>query len=208
MAGAGYKDFTAGNILRASEVDTYLMEQSVMVFSSAGTRDTALTGKLSEGMLCYLKDTDTIHAYNAAAWIPIATALGSGTGYMGAWAGYTPTFSNLTIGNGTASFTYVRIGNTVHVRGRLAFGSTTSVSGLIAISLPVTAVSSHFVANVTARAGGSDYALYAASTTTTLSLSAVGTAGTYANRVNTSATVPGTWTNADNITFSATYEAA
>lgn len=208
MAGAGFKDFSAGNILRASEVDTFLMHQAVMRFASTSAADTALGANKAEGMVIYATGTDTLHAYNGAAWIPFATALGSGTGYMGAWTGYTPTFSNLTIGNGTTAFTWVQIGKTVHVRGRISFGSTTTVAGLIAISLPTTAVSSNFVANVTARAGGADYALYAASTTTTLSLSAIGTAGTYANRVNTSATVPGTWTNADNITFSATYEAA
>jgi hypothetical protein len=208
MAGAGFYDFSAGNILRASQLDTYLMHQSVMRFSTTSAADTALGANKAEGMIVYATTTDSLYAYNGAAWIPFATALGSGTGYMGAWTGYTPTFSNLTIGNGTTAFTFLEIGKTIHVRGRISFGSTTSVSGLIAVSLPKAAVSSNFVANVTARAGGADYALYAASTTTTLSLSAIGTAGTYANRVNTSATVPGTWTNADNITFSATYEAA
>ena len=32
MAGAGKKTFTAGEVLTASDVNTYLMEQSVMYF--------------------------------------------------------------------------------------------------------------------------------------------------------------------------------
>lgn len=208
MAGAGFKDFTAGNILRASEVDTYLMHQSVMRFSTTSAADTALGANKAEGMVIYATSNDTLYAYNAAAWIPIATALGSGTGYLGAWSGYTPTFTNLTVGNGTTAFTYVQIGKTVHVRGRLTFGSTTSVTGAISISLPVTATAQFFVPNVSARSGGADYAMYAAAATGTIAINAIGSAGTYANRVTTSATIPGTWANGDNITFSATYEAA
>jgi hypothetical protein len=208
MAGAGRKTFVQGNILNASEVNTYLMDQAVMRFATTSARDTALTGLVSEGMVCYVSADDNLYLHNGINWKAIANVTGSGSGPLGAWVGYTPTFSNLTVGNGTSAFTYLQIGKTVHVRGRFSFGGTSSVSGLIAISLPVTAVSSNFVANVTARSGGTDYALYAASTTTTLSLSAIGSAGTYANRVNTSATVPGTWNASDNITFSATYEAA
>jgi hypothetical protein len=209
MAGAGKKTFVQGNILNASEVNTYLMDQAVMVFTSTTARDTALpAGTRSEGMVCYITNEDSIYVYNGTAWFVIATAVGSGPGYFGAWTGYTPTYTNLTAGNGTSAFTYVKFGNTVHVRGRFTFGSTSSVSGSISLSLPVTAVSGNFVPQVTVRAGGVDYAAYMAGTTTTVALSAIGSAGTYANRVTTSATIPGTWTNGDNITFSATYEAA
>jgi hypothetical protein len=208
MAGAGFKDFTAGSILTASQVDTYLMHQAVMRFTTTSAADTAIGANKAEGMVVFATSTDTLHIYNGAAWIPVAQALGSGTGYMGAWQGYTPTFSNLSVGNGTTAFTYVQQGKTVHVRGRISLGTTSTVTGLIAISLPVTAVSSNFVASITGRAGGTDHILYAASTTTTLSISAVTANGAYTSRANTSATVPGTWTNGDNITFSATYEAA
>lgn len=205
MAGAGKKIFVQGNVLNASEVNTYLMDQAVMVFADATARDTALpNGTRAEGMTCYLKDVDTIYVYTGSAWVAIAAATGS----LGAWTGYTPSLTNMTLGNGTSSCTYIQIGKTVHVRGRLAWGSTTSVAGQISLSLPVTAVSSNFVANVTVRAGGVDYGAYFASTTTTLALSALGAAGTYVNRVTSSATVPGTWGSGDNITFSATYEAA
>lgn len=203
MAGAGYKDFVNGDILTASQVDTYLMEQAVMVFASASARDTALTTAKAEGMTAYLKDTNTLTTYDGSAWYTIASAT------TPAWTSYTPALTNMTIGNGTLAVYYIQIGKTVHVRGRITWGGTTSVAGAISIGLPVTAsANGSFTGSLTMRAGGVDYMGYIASTTTTIAVSAVGSAGTYANRVTTSATVPGTWTTADNITFSITYEAA
>lgn len=69
MAGAGYKNFTAGNILRASEVNTYLMQQSVMVFATTSARSTAITSP-SNGMLTYITATKTIELYDGA-WTQI-----------------------------------------------------------------------------------------------------------------------------------------
>jgi hypothetical protein len=149
MAGAGKKTFVQGNILNASEVNTYLMDQAVMVFTSTTARDTALpAGTRSEGMVCYISNEDSIYVYNGTAWFVIATAVGSGPGYFGAWTGYTPTFTNITLGSSTSAFTYVQIGKTVHVRGRLSFGAGSSVTGAVSISLPVTAVSGNFVPQV------------------------------------------------------------
>jgi hypothetical protein len=184
------------------------MQQSVMRFSTTSAADTALGANKAEGMVIYATSNELLYAYNGAAWIPFASALGSGTGYMGAWVGYTPTFTGITTGNGTSSFTYVQQGKTVHVRGRFTFGSTSAVTGAASISLPVTATAANFVANLTARAGGADYAMLPIATTTTIGVNALGSAGTYANRVTVSNLIPGTWTTNDFITFSATYEAA
>jgi len=71
MAGAGFKDFTAGDILTAAQVDTYLMQQSVMRFANSSARTTALTGVLAEGMLSYLDDTNTVQVYNGSSWVNV-----------------------------------------------------------------------------------------------------------------------------------------
>jgi hypothetical protein len=68
MAGAGFKDFAAGDILTAADVDNYLMQQTVMVFDDSSARDTALTGVVAEGMFSYLKSDDTLYQYNGTAW--------------------------------------------------------------------------------------------------------------------------------------------
>lgn len=69
MAGAGYKLFNTGDVLTAAQVNTYLMEQTVMVFDDATARTTALTGVVSEGMISYLKDTNAVEVYDGSNWV-------------------------------------------------------------------------------------------------------------------------------------------
>jgi hypothetical protein len=63
-----FKDFAAGEILTAADVDDYLMRQTVMVFDDASARDTALSAVLTEGMKAYLKDVDETYVYTGAGW--------------------------------------------------------------------------------------------------------------------------------------------
>jgi hypothetical protein len=65
LAGAGFKSFQDGNVLTASEVNTYMMEQMIMVFASAAARDAAITSP-SEGMFAFLKDTDKLTVYKTS----------------------------------------------------------------------------------------------------------------------------------------------
>jgi hypothetical protein len=76
MAGLGKKTFTAGAVLTASDVNGYLMDQSVMLFATIAARTTALPSP-SEGMMCYLADTNAVQVYNGTAWVSIA---GGGAG--------------------------------------------------------------------------------------------------------------------------------
>lgn len=87
MAGAGYKLFATGDVLTAAQVNTFLMQQSVMVFASASARNTALSGVLSEGMVAYLLDTNDVTIYDGAAWNSFGsgdiTGVTAGTGLSG-----------------------------------------------------------------------------------------------------------------------------
>ncbi len=65
MAGAGFKVFENGNVLTASEVNTFMMDQMIMVFADAGARDAAITSP-SEGMFAFLKDTDKLTVYKTS----------------------------------------------------------------------------------------------------------------------------------------------
>jgi len=69
MAGAGKKTFTAGEVLTASDVNGYLMEQSVMVFGGTAARSSAIPTP-SEGMVSYVADVDNLQLYNGSAWQP------------------------------------------------------------------------------------------------------------------------------------------
>lgn len=72
MAGAGFKTFATGEVLTAANVNTYLMQQTVMVFDDASARTTALGANVSEGMLTYLKDTNSTEYYTGSAWVALA----------------------------------------------------------------------------------------------------------------------------------------
>lgn len=69
MAGAGYKLFATGDVLTAAQVNTYLMQQSVMVFASSAARTSAISGILAEGMVTYLQDTNSLEYYNGSAFV-------------------------------------------------------------------------------------------------------------------------------------------
>ena len=73
MAGAGYKLFVSGDVLTAAQVNTYLMQQTVMVFANSTARTTALSGVLAEGMLSYLQDTNAVEKYDGSSWSAIGT---------------------------------------------------------------------------------------------------------------------------------------
>ena len=71
MAGAGYKLFNTGDVLTAAQVNTYLQEQSVMVFASSAARTSALSAVLAEGMMSYLQDTNAVQVYNGSSWVAV-----------------------------------------------------------------------------------------------------------------------------------------
>jgi hypothetical protein len=88
MAGAGYKLFATGDVLTAAQVNTFLMQQTTMVFADSAARTTALSGVVSEGMLTYLLDTNSLEYYDGAAFQPVSnpgdiTGVTAGTGLTG-----------------------------------------------------------------------------------------------------------------------------
>lgn len=67
MAGAGFKTFVNGDVLLASEVNTYMMEQQIMVFAGTAARGSAIASP-SEGMFAFLKDDDKLTFYDSTQW--------------------------------------------------------------------------------------------------------------------------------------------
>ena len=66
-AGLGFKDFVTGEVLTASDVDGYLM-QNIWVFASNAARDAAVTAP-EEGNFAFTKDTNSLWYYDGAAWV-------------------------------------------------------------------------------------------------------------------------------------------
>jgi hypothetical protein len=71
--GSGFRTFTAGEVLTASNVQNYLMDQSVMSFAGSAARSSAIgTANFEEGMVSYLQDTNLVEVYNGTNWASVA----------------------------------------------------------------------------------------------------------------------------------------
>jgi hypothetical protein len=83
VAGQGFKDFVVGEVLTSSDVDGFLMQQSVMRFADDGARGSALgtavgtAVPLAEGMVAYLDDVNYVQVYNGSAWTSAIPGIGS-----------------------------------------------------------------------------------------------------------------------------------
>lgn len=62
------KTFNPSDVLTASDVNTYLMNQTVMTFAGTAARGSAI-GTASEGMLSWLEDSNEYQYYNGTAWV-------------------------------------------------------------------------------------------------------------------------------------------
>jgi len=75
--GLGRRTFAPGEVLTASNVMNYLMDQSVMNFAGTAARGSAIGTAVAEGMVSYLNDTDRLEVYRAIGtaapgWNPVA----------------------------------------------------------------------------------------------------------------------------------------
>lgn len=186
-----FKTFTAGTLATASDVNTYLMKQSVMTFTNASDRNTALPTP-TEGMVVYLTATDHFQVYSGTEWVTFDIA----------WNAWTPTFTNLTQGTGaTTSAFYARIGKTVVAQVYVTMGTTPTVSGQFSISLPIDVASANRSGSigtcVMRDAGGAvsymGSVLATGSAPSVARMQTIGTAGATATLSSQSATNPFTW---------------
>jgi hypothetical protein len=79
MAGAGVRLFTAGSVLTASQVNTYLMDQTIGRFADSAARDASFGGlgepSLSEGRVCYLDSDNKLYLYDGSSWVEIGAQI-------------------------------------------------------------------------------------------------------------------------------------
>jgi hypothetical protein len=64
---SGFKTFATGEVLTASDVNNYLMEQSICVFADATARDAAITSP-EDGQFVFLSGSSTLQFYGSSAW--------------------------------------------------------------------------------------------------------------------------------------------
>lgn len=68
MAGLGHRAWIPGETITADNVQQYLQDQTVQVYNNSAARGSALVGFISEGMVSYLKDTDTFEVFDGTNW--------------------------------------------------------------------------------------------------------------------------------------------
>jgi hypothetical protein len=197
-----YKVFTAGSLATASDVNLYLMNQTVATFSTASARNSAITSPV-EGQLAYINTNDALTYYDGTAWRNFM--------FPAAWIAYTPTLTNVTLGSGgTSAFYYQVVGKTINVRGRITLGTTGTLTGAATFSLPVNAVLDQQFWNcdgaMTDTSASAFYPSLIRVYTASAQLNALNASGTYVSHTLTSATVPFTWTSGDIINVGFSYE--
>lgn len=135
------------------------------------------------------------------------------------WQSWTPTWTNLTVGNGVTVARYIQIGKTVHFQLNFTLGTTSAVGVTPTVTLPVATSGSYITDSVNGSQMGSFMFTDAAAavymgvgrlqTTTIVTIAVLGAAATYVNHpTGLTSTTPFTWGTGDIIHWSGTYEAA
>jgi hypothetical protein len=132
------------------------------------------------------------------------------------WTAYTPTWTNLTVGNGSLTARYTQVGKVVHLIIDFVLGSTSSVGTEPSFSLPVTATSVGYRASTTPigilhmrDVGTQSYqGVVVWLTSGSALLQRTGVSGSNTIIASVTATTPWTWGSSDYLSLTATYEAA
>jgi len=230
-------DYTATNGTTITLIDATITGDIIEVFANATIpltdtySQTVANGKFINNTLTTTTG-DIIYA--SAANTPARLGIGSTdqvlkvTGGVPAWAApssptftsYTPSWTNLTVGNGTVTAVSATNGDLVSVVVKIVFGSTTSVSGTpIKYSLPSTAHSSIYLCEFPGGLmldSGSYYTechtqIFDSGTNGGIVWNNINEGATTQNfpvQSNTSSTLPWTWANGDQIVSAFTYRKA
>lgn len=185
-------DFVAFQTLTAAEMDTMADNDRALKDWSAYANDSFPIALIADGTLTNAK---------------LATGAGQPGG---AWDSWSPSYTNVTVGNGTVVAKYKQVGKTITGEFSLTFGNTTSFSGEVSIGVPVTAARASRnvgVANILDTGAANKPGVAILSDTSNFKVYVV--TGTNDTRMNlVSNTVPQSWTTGDILTFNFIYEAA
>ena len=114
------KLFQDGDILTHTDVNTYFMDQALIVFDDASQRDNAFGGALEpgllEGRICYLKSDNKIYIYADSGWTPQLAVIEEGV----------VTTANLKGTPGSEAVTEAKIRDLNVTTAKLAGGAVTS----------------------------------------------------------------------------------
>lgn len=113
----------------------------VTAHTGSATSATIQRGQFGTTARQHASGTAWVHgpiASNASTYVTAADDQGDFVPTNG-WESWTPTLTNLTLGNGTVTAKFRRVGTTIEFRFRFSLGSTSAVGTDPRFSLPVTA---------------------------------------------------------------------
>lgn len=123
----GYKNWIAGDVLNAADINDYANSQAVMRFADTTARDTALSTVKTSGMVAYTTTDKTLWMYDGSNWQQY--------GAVSAWTTSTPTLTNVT--GGTVSMRSTQIGRSLFFSINLSAGTATA-AGTVTITTAYT----------------------------------------------------------------------
>ncbi len=85
---SGWKAWEIGEVVEATDFQTYVQDQVVQVYADSTARTTALGTAVAEGMVSYLSDTNSLEYYSGSAWVAVSnpgdiTSVTAGTALTG-----------------------------------------------------------------------------------------------------------------------------
>jgi hypothetical protein len=190
-----YPVFTANDADEANELVAKLTTKGDLLVTTGSALNRLAVGTNNHVLTAASGET------NGLKWSAINNV---SLGDVGAtWTSYTPSVTNITVGNGTITGKYTVVNKTVFARVTFTLGSTSTVAIDAAISLPVTGVDGSSLSGLVGTA------VYRDTSTSEFYWgwwrSLLGYEGTFGV---ISATHPFTWATGDIIYLQATYEAS
>jgi hypothetical protein len=196
-------NWAAGDVLTASAMDDL-----------AGTVN--LLNPLAKGGLVAGSGSNTTAVLTVGSNNALVTADSTqttGLKYAGLWTTFTPTITGITLGNGSKAGTYCQIADTTFFRVVLTFGSTTSITGAVDLTLPTTPSgygTFDFMNCINQVYKYSSTTFYPSSSNinvggNTVRAAACNVAGTYATYTDVGATAPIVFTTSDSLTWQGSY---
>ena len=197
---------TSGAVTITNDMATTITASGdIVVGTGSGTYDNLPIGTTAQVLTC---DT-TVSPYKVKWDSPAAAG--------GTWAAWTPTFTNLTVGNGTLTARYATVGKIVTMSFKFVLGSTSSIGAGVQVSYPVAPASataaqtgqfSVWIQDVSSGAFFSTVAAYQRTTSVWFFTNLYVSGTAIAADTSFTSTSPFTWTTGDLIWASATYESA
>jgi hypothetical protein len=129
---SGWKSWGIGEVVEATDFQTYVQDQVVQVYAGTAARSAALGTAVSEGMVSFLEDTNSLEVYYSGVWNSVSnpgdiTAVTAGTGLTGGG----------TSGAVTLDVNYGAVGSAVLASPNIT-GTATIAAGSVTGNLVVT----------------------------------------------------------------------